>query len=343
MMIVASGWGRCLAGGALIALLALPGGDRDARASRASGGETAGDLCRELAQSEMVHVFDTEDDDVSDRTEAERRPHYVNDHTLVQAADGSWHLFGIFHAEPIGPDDEFDFIHAVAEEPDPRRWRAKEFHAAAEPYRFALRADRKLGETHLWAPHVLRSEGRYWMVYQSGGPDDYHAAIRLAESDDLYRWTRVASVPLFRDFCEARDPMLERHDGGWLLYYTRCEAVTRKVSGVAYRVSADLAGWSEPRMVLTLEKLPPTSNSAYTESPFVFQKDDFHYLSVSAYPVAFDATFLYRSRTPFAFPDVPFARVRAHAAEWITGPRGTFVTHAGPGQRGVWLSRIEGL
>ena len=40
------------------------------------------------------------------------------------------------------------------------------------------------------------------MVYQGGGADDYHAAIRLAESDDLYRWTRVGHVPLFEDFCE---------------------------------------------------------------------------------------------------------------------------------------------
>ena len=29
-------------------------------------------------------------------------PHYINDHTLVQdEATGKWHLFGIFHHEPV--------------------------------------------------------------------------------------------------------------------------------------------------------------------------------------------------------------------------------------------------
>ena len=52
-------------------------------------------------------------------------------------------------------DLEVDFVHAVAEERDPARWVAGSFEAAAEPYRIALHADRSLGETHLWAPHVV--------------------------------------------------------------------------------------------------------------------------------------------------------------------------------------------
>jgi hypothetical protein len=181
------------------------------------------------------------------------------------------------------------------------------------------------------------------MIYQGGGPDDYRASIRLAESDDLYRWTRVGDLPLFEDFCVARDPMLVRRDDLWAVYYTRCDSTERKASGVAYRVSHDLVRWSEPRMVLTLPETPPTSNSAFTESPFVFERGGYWYMSVDAYPLAWDATLVYRSRAPFAFPEEPFTRMRAHAAEWVFEGERVWLTHAGPGQRGVWISRVTGL
>ena len=105
-------------------------------------------------------------------------------------------------------------------------------------------------------------------------------------------------------------------------------------------------------MVFTAPGAPATSNSAYTESPFVFERGGYHYLSVTAYPIAWDATLVYRSPAPFAFAEAPFTRLRAHAAEWVFAPagRGTlprqagpWLTHAGPGQRGVWMSAIDGL
>ena len=173
--------------------------------------------------------------------------HYVNDHTIVQAPDGRWHLFGIFHAEPMRDYLELDFVHAVAEEHDPARWQEGAFVPAPEPYRIALHADPAIGEKHAWAPHVVRWNDRWMMVYQSGGADDDHAAIRLAESDDLYHWSRVGNVSLFEDFCVARDPMLVRREGAWAFYYTRCDSVSGRHSGVAYRLSHDLVHWSEPR------------------------------------------------------------------------------------------------
>lgn len=289
--------------------------------------------CGLVDQSPMVHVFDT-------RPMA-GGPYYVNDHTLVQADDGSWHLFGIFHEEPMGKVPETRFIHAFTAERDPARWADGELKPVPEPYTIALEADRALGETHLWAPHVVRAEGRYVMVYQGGGPDDYRASIRLAESDDLYRWSRVPGAPLFEDFCAARDPMVTFKDGVYALYYTRCDAIGTKASGVAYRLSNDLRTWTEPRMALALPGSKPTSNSAFTESPFVFERGGHVYMSVTAYPLSFDATLLYRSTAPYAFPDEPVARLRAHAAEWLFDGAGRpLMTHAGPGQRGVWVTRV---
>ena len=289
-----------------------------------------------LEQGEMIHVLDT--------SSLAGGPYYVNDHTIVQGDDGTWHLFGIFHDEPKGSGAEVDLVHAVSDEREPARWRRGSFEVAPAPHRFALHARRELGETHLWAPHVARVGDRWVMIYQAGGADDYHASIRLAESHDLYAWTRTGALPLFEDFCEARDPMLTRRGDEWVVYYTRCESISHKASGVVFRTSPDLARWSEPHIALSVRSSPETSNSAYTESPFVFERGGTFWLSITAYPTDWAATLLYRSRAPFAFPDVPAARLRAHAAEWVFGRDGTaFMTHAGPGQTGVWISRIDGL
>jgi hypothetical protein len=342
---MASSWGRLAGIAALIALLTLPrlraqealaGPFPPPVAPRAAPDSDPSKTCAAVDQGSMVHLFDS--------SALEGGPYYVNDHTLVQGPRGEWHLFGIFNKEPMRDDLEQDFVHAVAVERDPARWKEGSFEAVTAPYRIALHADRSLGEMHLWAPHVVRWDGRWIMVYQSGGPDEDHASIRLAESDDLYRWSRASRVPLFEDFCVARDPMLVRREGAWALYYTRCDSLSGRRSGVAYRLSHDLVHWSDARMALSLEHAPATGNSAYTESPFVFERGGSYWLSVSAYPLAWDATLVYRSSVPSSFPDVPYTRLRARAAEWVFGERGgVWLTHAGPGQRGVWMSPIDGI
>lgn len=272
------------------------------------------------------------------------RPHYVNDHCLIRDARGFWHLFGIFAEEPASAEGERAFVHAISRAPlDPSDLAALVLDVADPP--FALERDSAIGETHLWAPHVVRDGDRYLMFYQSGGPDNDRAAVRVAESLDLSRWRRLGAAPLFEDICVARDPMLIRADDRWVMYYTRCDDRGARRSGVAYRTSTDLVRWSEPAMALVAERSEPMFNSGYTESPFVFERGGYYYLSTTAYPVAWDATFLFRSRSPFAFPDRPRARLSAHAAEWIDDPRSgaLYMTHAGPGQGGVWLSAVRGL
>lgn len=353
---MASSWGRFGFLSILILLIAVLPRSFDGQQREAHAADTSpripmlppdpDAMSAVIEQGSMVRVFDTssiastlgEPDDAVGAT-------YVNDHTFVQATDGTWHLFGIWHREPFEPDGEVDFIHAVAREPDPSKWDEGAFEVAARPFTVALHADRSIGETHIWAPHVVHADGRYWMTYQGGGDDRDRSSIRLAESDDLYRWTRVGRVPLFEDICEARDPMLVRKDGVYMIYYTRCESTSKRVSGVAYRLSRNLVQWSDPRMVLTVDDAPLIPNSGYTESPFLFERGGFHYLSVTAYPVRWNATMLYRSPAPFAFPSAPFTQLRGHAGEWLTskGDRHLYLSHAGPGQQGVLLSEIEGI
>ncbi len=89
-------------------------------------------------------------------------------------------------------------------------------------------------------------------------------------------------------------------------------------------------------------------DSGHTESPFVFHRKGWFYLTVTSYPTAWDATFVYRSRSPFSFPPDPVARLAAHAAEWVAEGDDfengrLFFTHAGAGQGGVWMSELRGL
>ena len=291
--------------------------------------------CATFGETWMTHIFDT--------SALPGGPFYVNDHTLIQGPDGTWHLFGIFNREPMGADNEVDFVHAIAVERSPAKWGEAAFAVVPAPFSIALHADAGIGESHLWAPHVIKSGDRFLMFYNGGGRDDDHASIRLAESFDLYRWARVSVGPLFEDFCAARDPFVVEKDGLFSLYYTRCESLWHKVSGVALRTSTDLRHWSDANMVLVLGDDTLMPNSGYTESPFVFERGGVTILSVTGYPKLWDGTFLYRAESKERFANVPFAKVRSHAGEWLFVEDRAFITHAGPGQSGVWLSRIQGL
>ncbi len=133
--------------------------------------------------------------------------------------------------------------------------------------------------------------------------------------------------------------MLRKNGAWWTLYYTRCNSARDRRSGVAYRTSIDLRSWSAPAMALTLENTPAMFNSGYTESPFVLERNGWYYLTLTSYTVAYDATFVYCSRSPFHFRQPPVARLSAHAAEWIfTGSGQAFMTHCGPGQGGVGVA-----
>jgi hypothetical protein len=266
--------------------------------------------------------------------------YYVNDHALILDDFGEWNLFGIYHAEPMAPGgEEKDFVHAKG---------ALEADAMKVVNPAVLRADASIGETQLWAPHVVRDADGFLMAFHSGAAGNDAARISLARSTNLTDWLREPCGPVFTDICMARDPMLVRVGDLLVMYYTRCVDTGSRVNGVAYRVSADGgASWGEAGMALALPSREPLWNSGNSESPFVFERKGWFYLSVTSYPVAWDATFVYRSRSPFAFPAEPFARLRSHAAEWVA-PEGfedgpLFITHAGAGQGGVWIAPVTGL
>ncbi|MFC9897014.1 family 43 glycosylhydrolase [Nocardia sp. NPDC127579] len=266
---------------------------------------------------------------IYDPTVGEQRPWYINDHTIVRADDGRWHLFGITHAEPADPFHEIEFAHAVA--PD--------LHGPWTKRAPALRADPGAGETHLWAPHVIRHDGRYFMFYAGGGPDRTRAALALATSPDLFRWTRAPHGPLFRDGYDARDPMVLRLGEKWVMYYCATSAPHGGHHVVCYRLSTDLLHWGERHIAYSD---PSTGSEAgNTESPFVVRHDGSWYLFIGPRP-DYVGTDVFRSDSPFRFHiGDKIGHIRAHAAELVHDDDRWWVTSAGWGQGGVHLAPVS--
>ncbi|MER7789018.1 family 43 glycosylhydrolase [Streptomyces sp. NPDC097640] len=257
-------------------------------------------------------------------------PRYLNDHTLVQAK-GRWHLFGIVGASaPRGesPDSaaEIAFTHVSAPAPH-GPWTAHADALTVDPSYF--------GEEHLWAPHVVEAGGRYWMFYAAGG--ETGAAINLATSTDLFTWTREPSGPLFRGLA-ARDPMVVRVGGEWVMYYTELsEPGGHHV--VAHRRSDDLLHWSEPGIAFTDASTDTTVS--VTESPFVVERDGWYYLFIGPRG-GYEGTDVLASRDPFHFDLDGYAgHVPGHAVEVVADGENWYVSAAGWFRQGLYVAPLH--
>jgi beta-fructofuranosidase len=274
---------------------------------------------------------------IYDPSVGEEQRWYINDHTLVRAADGGWHLIGITHPEPADPENERLFAHASA----------PALHGPWTKHPPRLTADPDYGETHLWAPHVVGHDGRYAMIYAGGGPDPRRAALNLATSSDLHHWSRHPGGPLFRDGFAARDPMLLCAGDHWICYYTATDDPAGGHHIVAYRTSHDLIHWSGRATAYTSRRTG--TGAGDTESPFVTCHGGIYYLFIGpcgAYrdqPDGYTCTAVYRSDTPYHFaPEHLATRIPSHAAELVTNTDDThWISHAGWGQAGVYLAPLQ--
>lgn len=267
----------------------------------------------------------------------ESSPWYINDHTVVRGADGTWHLFGITHAEPADAEDEDSFAHATA----------PTLHGPWTKQPPALTTDPAYGETHLWAPHVIADGGTYYMFYAGGGDDPARHEINLVTSTDLYHWTRSPGGPLFRDGVAARDPMVLKVGDRWVMYYCATDDPSGGHHIVAYRTSTDLVHWSDRHIAFTS---PDTgTGGGNTESPFVVAHDGGYDLFIgpcggyAGGQNTYTCTDVFRSSNPFHFDKADHVgRIGAHAAEVVRDTDGRwYVTHAGWGQGGVYLAPLD--
>jgi Glycosyl hydrolases family 43 len=269
-------------------------------------------------------------DHVFDPSVGEKEPWYLNDHCLIRANDGTWHLFGITHKEPADPDHESFFLHATA--PDvkgPWKKQAPVMHI-----------DPAFNETVVWAPHVVAHDGKYWMFYCAGGKDHEQFHIHLATSPDLVHWTRHPGNPMIVDGYDARDPMA-LHDGNqWILYYCATETPKGGNHVVKAVTSADLVHWSQPRIVFRSPEKGTFGGP--TESPFVVPRNGKYYLFVCTNE-PYNNSAAYVSDSPLLFdPAKIVMNFPAHGAEVIRTPdERWFVSTCGWEQGGLYLAELH--
>jgi beta-fructofuranosidase len=272
---------------------------------------------------------------VYDPSIGESEPWYVNDHTFVRDRVGVWHLIGITHAEPMAPHDETHFAHATA----------PALHGPWTKHPFALTADPDAGETHLWAPHVVAHDDRYWMFYCGGGVDETAYRIHLAVSEDCWAWTRHSANPLVADGFHARDPMILRVDDRWVLYYTATTAPSGGHFVVKAVESDDLLAWTEPRVVYTDARAGTFGGT--TESPFVVARDGRYYLFIGPdwgmNVTSYRTTRVLASDDPFHFEaSGRVGTIASHAAEVVVDDDGTWwISHCGWSMGGVYLAPLH--
>lgn len=267
---------------------------------------------------------------IYDPSVGEAKPWYINDHCFIRGADGTWHMYGITHAEPLNPGDERNFAHATAKTLNKAPWKK-------EP--FALTYDPGQGETHLWAPHVVQYHGTYYMFYCAGGPDGAHSRIHLATSKDLVKWTRHPANPMVVDGFDARDPNVQRINGKWVLYYTANSKPEGGNHIVACVTSTDLIFWSGRRVVYTDPEIGTFGGP--TESPFVVRRGKFWYLFVGPRG-GYNGTDVFRSTDPFRWDVAELVgHIPAHAAEVIRDGDGKwYVSRAGWGEGGLYIAPL---
>jgi beta-fructofuranosidase len=283
---------------------------------------------------------------IYDPSVGEEQQWYVNDHTFFHDRAGTWHLIGITHAEPAAPHQEVHLAHATA--PD--------LHGPWTKQPFALTADRGLGETVLWAPHVVEHDERFWMYVCGGGVDKTAFRIQLATSDDGTRWARHPNNPLLVDGYEARDPMVLRIDDRWVLYYTATSEPDGGDFVVVAAQSTDLVTWTG-RQVVFRDRCRGTYGGP-TESPFVVERDGSYFLFIGPDwqglldsmertgrydPATYRRTRVLMSDDPLHFSaDDQVGLIDAHACEVVMDDGGaTWVSHCGWGQDGVHLAPLH--
>lgn len=277
---------------------------------------------------------------IFDQSVGESQSWYINDHCFIQDPSGTWHLFGTSNtASPLIPLDEDRFIHATASSLFQSPW-------IKQPE--VLQTNTSLGESQLWAPHIVFKDNLYYMYYCAGSQfTSLEYRIHLATSPDLFHWTRYENNPLFTDFFDARDPMIFEQDGEFIMYYTA--NADRPVGShiVAYRTSSDLLNWSSRKTAFTY----PVEGTfgGPTESPYVVQYQNQFYLFIGPENLNttpdedYRRTAVYRSSNPYHW-DVSdrITSVRSHAAEVIQpADESWYVSHGGWFYDGIYLASLR--
>lgn len=146
---------------------------------------------------------------------------------------------------------------------------------------------------HIWAPDVVRHEGRYYLYYSVSSFGQMSSAIGVTISKTLdpdapdYKWEDhgivVRSVP-GRDLWNAIDPSVVADESGtpWMAFGSFWSGVKLVRLDATWRVPAEPQEWrslaKRERSVLVDDGV---AGPAEIEGPSIFRKGDYYYLFVS--------------------------------------------------------------
>jgi alpha-L-arabinofuranosidase len=146
---------------------------------------------------------------------------------------------------------------------------------------------------HVWAPDVIRHDGKYYLYYAVSASGDNSSAVGLTINETLdpsstdYQWKDqgvvIQSVP-GRDLWNAIDPNIIVDERGtpWMSFGSFWSGIKLVKLGADWKVLAQPQEWhciaKRERSVLVDEKEP---GPAEIEGPFIFQKGEYYYLFTS--------------------------------------------------------------
>lgn len=247
----------------------------------------------------------------------EKHGNYVNDHTVVKALDGKWHLFGITSFGG-GPTNERYFVHGVGE-------------SLTEPLKEVGRAIDK--GTLAWAPCVINKGEDYYMFY---GP----SPTQLAVSFDMVEWY---GYPVTLE----NEPPMAAHRDHFVLkvaenkYLMYVVGVHNKKGAVSVFSSDTLLKWKFEGFALTSgDDAPLKPGWGAMESPFVVEKDGYYYLFITYTDCSDDTynnTLVFASKGPTNFGEyngekggaLPITKLYGHASEILQENGEYYITTCG--------------
>lgn len=234
---------------------------------------------------------------------------YMNDHTIIKAGDGNWHLIGISGG---GSGYEKSFAHGSSSSLD-GPW--------TEHPPLAAYADENGNPLDAWAPHAIVKDGVTYLFYRSN-LNDGSSTLALDTSTDpqLLEWERRLDVSLTvpADENHFRDVMVIPDGDIYRMYYC---AGWHDRSSVGMATSSDLINWTHQGSVLTTSAEATDVSWGAAESPFVFRQGEFWYLSTTLTTSAqsdYHQTLIFRSADPGWFGDYNGDKTATPGANFVT-------------------------
>jgi len=213
---------------------------------------------------------------------------FVKDFSIIQDAEGIWHVFSITGDYIAGHDwmpdgNERTFSHGTSK--DLRNWT---YHKPVLSISDKKYPDGKgmYKDRNIWAPHVIGHNGKYFMFYTSVNKH-VSQSISLAVSDDLFNWTEYENNPVLTlegldwahwergQWADCRDSMVLADNGKFYMYVTAYLAEGKPRGMVAVAESDDLYNWGNRQIAVR--------GIASMESPVVWREGEMYYMTTSAW------------------------------------------------------------